>query len=838
MKGRIEVIHGFIDAINFLTGKFQDLYIVSTDSPYIRFVDSAVQTKLANRIGDGVSVTVVQANTLSNQTILNTLFRGDTNIVNFNELGQYFNNISTLDADTFNGCSSLESIDLRNISNAISDRLFLNCSSLSNVLGLSNIESIGYQSFKGCQSLGSLSFSNKLKTFDIYAFTDCTNLKTISNETIYPTLIKGAAFYNCNKFTGPIDLSLCTTYDGGQQFYNCSSLKSVGSLNTNITAIPTQMFYMCGLESLGGLDNVIDVGESAFRGNPMSSLNFSNKLKYIRKYAFVNCKNLETISNTIIYPTQLLESAFNGCDKFNGSLNLSLCQTLENGVFMGTLALQSITIDSPDITVLADSLFKNSGIQTINGLQYVTTVNSYCFANCKSITSLEFSSNLKTIRQYAFNSSSNLVSISSETITPTTLEWQAFAGCTKFKGTELNLSNLSTLNCPFHSCTSLVTVNGLENIDTIVRESFRYCTSLTHLNFSNKLKIIQWSSFQGCSHLETISDDVIYPEYIGENAFNGCTNFIGPIDLTYCTELGNACFSGCGAMKINIGPNLNTIIYRMFDGSNLKEIYIPSNITQINGLAFAYNRSNELEITMQSSTPPTLTANTVFQMSSGYKIYVPNSAVETYKAATYWSTVASAIHPVYDAQVEYIESTGTQWIDTDIIPTATMYSQIKFNHLINDGKVIYGFICDDDSHSRGYIDYRYMHYANNTYFDIHGVTDNGQRCQANNSSQTNAILEIELGNHYIKNIATNTILAITNTMAEADIPHKESIKLNNGNNDLTNCRWYYIKIYDNNNLILDLIPVRRGAIGMMYDRVSGKVFKNNGTGNFVLGNDI
>jgi hypothetical protein len=36
---------------------------------------------------------------------------------------------------------------------------------------------------------------------------------------------------------------------------------------------------------------------------------------------------------------------------------------------------------------------------------------------------------------------------------------------------------------------------------------------------------------------------------------------------------------------------------------------------------------------------------------------------------------------------------------------------------------------------------------------------------------------------------------------------------------------------------MDLIPVRIGNVGYMYDKVSGQLFENQGTGNFILGPD-
>lgn len=48
-----------------------------------------------------------------------------------------------------------------------------------------------------------------------------------------------------------------------------------------------------------------------------------------------------------------------------------------------------------------------------------------------------------------------------------------------------------------------------------------------------------------------------------------------------------------------------------------------------------------------------------------------------------------------------------------------------------------------------------------------------------------------------------------------------------------------LKIYDANSvLVRDFIPVRVGDVGYMYDRVSGQLFGNAGTGEFVLGPDV
>ena len=48
----------------------------------------------------------------------------------------------------------------------------------------------------------------------------------------------------------------------------------------------------------------------------------------------------------------------------------------------------------------------------------------------------------------------------------------------------------------------------------------------------------------------------------------------------------------------------------------------------------------------------------------------------------------------------------------------------------------------------------------------------------------------------------------------------------------------YFKFSRNGELVRDLIPVRVSNVGYMYDKVSGQLFSNDGTGNFVIGPDM
>ena len=50
-------------------------------------------------------------------------------------------------------------------------------------------------------------------------------------------------------------------------------------------------------------------------------------------------------------------------------------------------------------------------------------------------------------------------------------------------------------------------------------------------------------------------------------------------------------------------------------------------------------------------------------------------------------------------------------------------------------------------------------------------------------------------------------------------------------------RIYSCAIYDGSTLVRSYVPVRSGSVGYLYDRVSGQLFGNAGTGAFAIGPD-
>lgn len=185
--------------------------------------------------------------------------------------------------------------------------------------------------------------------------------------------------------------------------------------------------------------------------------------------------------------------------------------------------------------------------------------------------------------------------------------------------------------------------NCVEAIDT---NAFSGCSAMEFCRIPNSVKTIGDSAFRACSALTECS----LPsgiQSIGNSAFTNSIS-LAFINLPNgITSLGNAVFQGCKNFRyINIPNSLTSIPnYCFYDCDGLSDIELHSGVTSIGSYAF-YNCDGIYSMTLHSTTPPTLGSNALANTSSSLKIYVPSSAVDTYKAASGWSSYANKIYAI------------------------------------------------------------------------------------------------------------------------------------------------------------------------------------------------
>ena len=197
-----------------------------------------------------------------------------------------------------------------------------------------------------------------------------------------------------------------------------------------------------------------------------------------------------------------------------------------------------------------------------------------------------------------------------------------------------------------------------------------------------------------------------------------------------------------------------------------------------------------------------------------------------------WSLLPDEYFPV-----EYIESTGTQYIDLDYYATKDtgIYADFKYNSTPDQAR-LFGV----DTSNSGNSNISYSFYINGSYKWAYSYKDGtGNWVTTNISADTNRhqlYLNIDgtvkLDNSYNEDISGT----ITNT-ATSSMP---LFALHNGKNisRYSSARIYSFKIYEAGELVRDYIPCINNTTGEvgLYELVNGVFYDNDGTGSFNVGN--
>jgi hypothetical protein len=187
----------------------------------------------------------------------------------------------------------------------------------------------------------------------------------------------------------------------------------------------------------------------------------------------------------------------------------------------------------------------------------------------------------------------------------------------------------------------------------------------------------------------------------------------------------------------------------------------------------------------------------------------------------------------YDAEVEFLESTGTQWIDTGVLANGEFDFDYMFRMNTLQGNTVgmgarsaSQFLTALQINTNNEITFAYL----STVWPKIKIS-------------SNIDYRVQLSFHSGSQSATvnDTVLFTDNKVGTEllNLPiyiFKRSNSATETTYGLVG-RFYFCKIWQNGVLVRDYIPVRKGTVGYLYDRVSGKLFGNAGTGAFGYGND-
>ena len=187
----------------------------------------------------------------------------------------------------------------------------------------------------------------------------------------------------------------------------------------------------------------------------------------------------------------------------------------------------------------------------------------------------------------------------------------------------------------------------------------------------------------------------------------------------------------------------------------------------------------------------------------------------------------------YDAEVEWIENEKGGYIDTGIIPTKQDIIFFKFSlSKIVAWNNIFGCITTRQDAP----DVLRLQCGMPSWPVLRGGMGHGEDVILDDNYKLNYEYDVVIAYTYV--ICNNNRMNYTGIFTSS----KYSIYLGGANitgvyNGSGGVCVFAFSIKRAGLIISDMIPVRKNGVGYMYDRVSGQLFGNSGTGEFIIGPD-
>ena len=530
----------------------------------------------------------------------------------------------------------------------IGEEAFDNCSNITGLQLGNSLETVKRQAFRSCEGIrSSLSFKSNVTGIGDQAFYSCKNAIGVSfSEGLEE--IGELAFSNCTGFLGDLEIPDSVDVLGNSAFYRCTNLTSL-TLSNQLQNIPYRCFSnLKNITNINLPSNLNSLGTEAFKDcvKAEGNIEIPGALETIGVRAFNNCGLIQSISfpDPTSNPTNIGESAFDGCSSFSGQIDnggtLDLPPSIVSnrglvnpGAFKACVSIKKVTfpsnysginqIDNPSSAGVFEQCYGITGVSYGDGIDFIT---SRTFQNCLDLTGVDYtdSSSLTGIGGSAFQGCSSLPEIF---IPENCIDIgnSAFKSCSlatsisyvpsgnlkrigrfAFQGTlfpDLNLPNLP-VQSGFYIDDGAYKDAGLDgeifmpdSISGMGTGVFDSCYGITYYNWPTHVTSIPASTFKLCLGLTGIS----IPSWVTEvnnSAFDRCNLASGSINIHSGVDfIGSSAFLKCEnvtSLQFNNNSILDIRANTFEKTYALSGTVVLNNIRTINSAAFRDSAVNDL----------------------------------------------------------------------------------------------------------------------------------------------------------------------------------------------------------------------------------------------------
>ena len=226
---------------------------------------------------------------------------------------------------------------------------------------------------------------------------------------------------------------------------------------------------------------------------------------------------------------------------------------------------------------------------------------------------------------------------------------------------ELSSNAISYIASSYESLTTL-DISAVSNA-SLPTQAFASWTALETLHLPVNLTVIPYQMVYGCTNLSTIS----IPNYVqefGNEAFSGCVKLhsIDFADGQNLLSIGQYAFYNCSTLvSVTVPEGVQTLgAYAFYNNASLVKIKLPSTLNVIGNYAFG-NCQQLMKMNVAAYAPPTVSSNTFYAVPRTATVYVPESAINTYKSTYIWneffieSNVQDALDNIFTDSEEQVQ---------------------------------------------------------------------------------------------------------------------------------------------------------------------------------------